>query len=298
MLPQIDRLFAEPGVTDVVFNNFDAVLQKSQGRWSAAAPQFASEEAFADWLIDLVESAGGRLDYQNPATSVRLGDYRLHAVLGVGIAPNSSATIRKLATDETELQFSDVLSILRLHQIQAQLSGGVNVLIAGAAGSGKTSLLRHLLRQVENQRIITIEDTPELSLGTPNSVSLHSRQSNNEGVGEILLNRLVFESLRMSPDRIALGEIRGPELFTLLEALNTGHCGGGATIHANSLEAVVTRLSGIASSAGVSERTLALQVLDAFGLVVYLSADPNHRIDAVGRFILEADKLKVQRVEL
>jgi len=194
--------------------------------------------------------------------------------------------------------FADPLSGFRLQQIQNQVSGGQNILIAGAAGSGKTSLLRYLLRQNADQRIITIEDTPELALCSANSVSLHTRQSNNEGIGEISLARLVFESLRMSPDRIAVGEIRGAELFTLLEALNTGHCGGGATIHANSLEAVVTRLNGIAASAGVSERTLALQVVDAFGLVVYLSAKPQHRIDAVGRFILEADKLKVQRVEL
>jgi pilus assembly protein CpaF len=170
-----------------------------------------------------------------------------------------------------------------------------NILIAGPAGSGKTTLLRSLLNQFSHERVITIEDAAELGLSSQNAVSLLSRVANVEGQGEIGLDRLLIEALRMSPDRIAVGEVRGSELVTMLDALNTGHSGAGATIHANSLVAVASRLLTIGARAGLSPEAISMQVIDAFSLVDFVARD--HRIESIGRFSLRDGRLVVQPID-
>jgi pilus assembly protein CpaF len=140
-----------------------------------------------------------------------------------------------------------------------------------------------------DERIITIEDVPELQLDSPNAIALTARMANTEASGEIGLQRLLFEALRMSPDRIAVGEVRGAELLTMLDALNTGHSGAGATIHANSLDRVATRLTSIGLSCGLNERAIALQVVSAFSMVAFLSSRHGYRIDALGRFQISSE---------
>ena len=194
-----------------------------------------------------------------------------------------------IAVDDLHLSFdgrTPVLSDVRLHIRQGEF-----VSLVGPSGCGKTTLLRSLLDRLELERVITIEDAAELALSSPNAVSLVSRVANVEGQGEIGLDRLLIEALRMSPDRIAVGEVRGLELVTMLDALNTGHSGAGATIHANSLSAVASRLISIGARARVSARALGLQVIDAFSLVAFVGRD--HRIEAVGCFALGDDGLEV-----
>lgn len=286
MLAPVRHLFADPLVTDVVFNSFDRVQAHIGEHWVDLTSPFDSAERFADWLVDGVEAGGSRLDYQNPATSVVLDGFRLHAVLGFGVSNSALATIRRLSPASVSYVCQDVASIIRIEQLIDALRERGNILIAGAAGAGKTSLLRHLLMQFDHERIVTIEDVAELNLSSPNAVSLTARQSNVEDRGGITLSRLLFEALRMSPDRIAVGEVRGVELITMLDALNTGHGGAGATIHANSLEAVASRLTSIGLSSGLSERAVAMQVMSAFAKVAFVSSRGGYHIEGIGKFEL------------
>ena len=295
---EISRLFADPTVTDVALNAFDRVSFKREGLWLSGESPFGSETQFGDWLVDLVEAADGRLDFAHPAASVSVDGFRVHALIGGQIAPNPSATIRRLRMPTSGATFRDDSSLRRLEFLKSAVSARQNVLIAGAAGAGKTSLLRELLGSAGAERIITIEDVAELELDSSNVVRLVARESNVEGAGEIGLRELLVEALRMSPDRIIVGEIRGAELLVILNALNTGHTGAGATIHANSLSSVVSRLEAIASMAGLEHGALARMVVDAFQLVAFVDAAGGHRITAIGRLVLSGQTLRVEEIHV
>ncbi len=295
MLAQIARFFEDPSVTDV-----------SVGPTTLAVRQLGSwrqqDSAQLDWLlkldleefcIDLVERCGGRLDFRVPLATVVSGDFRAHAVLGSAISGATALTVRRLGSAHPFICV-DADTQIRFARLVNCMDDRGSVLIAGAAGSGKTTLLRSLLANFAHERVITIEDSAELKLESPNSVSLLSRSANVEGQGEIGMSQLLAEALRMSPDRIAVGEVRGAELVTMLDALNTGHSGAGATVHSNSLESVSRRLSAIGARANISEKTLGLQVLDAFELVAFVGRD--HRIEALGNFDLVEDRLVVREI--
>ena len=163
-------------------------------------------------------------------------------------------------------------------------------MIAGATGTGKTTLLRAMLLE-SHDRIIAVEDVTELT--APNIISLQTKPKNIEGVGEITLDDLVRQALRMRPDRICVGEVRGPELVSMLQALNTGHR-GATTLHANSLEQVPERLISIASQQGLSSKALARLAASAFDYVVSLSVSGGkRRVSGVGKFIVDDDQLWV-----
>lgn len=284
MLALVASMFDDPQVTDVAFNRFDRALARSRQSWRPVSSPFLSEDEFREWLIGIVESTNARLDFQNPATSVVTAGYRVHAVLGAGVCAEAKATIRKLNSTTIEIFQSDPASRFRMQAILDASRRRENVLIAGAAGAGKTTVLRNLLKHFQDERIITIEDVPELQLDSPNTVSLTSRMANTESSGEINLQRLLFEALRMSPDRIAVGEVRGAELITMLDALNTGHAGAGATIHANSLEGVAARVTAIGLACGLRQRATAMQAITAFSIVAFLSNRGDYRIDGLGKF--------------
>ncbi len=291
---EMSQLFDDPSVTDVAFNGFDRLAFKRQGLWLSGSSPFDSELEFSQWLVDAVESADGRLDFSHPASSVSFDGFRLHALIGGQITERPSATIRRLRPTDGALRFADQESHQRLSVLRAAVADRKNMLIAGPAGSGKTSLLRELLRSVGSERVVTIEDVAELALEGDNCVALVSRDANVEGVGEIGLQDLVVEALRMSPDRLVVGEIRGKELLVILNALNTGHAGAGATIHANSMQSVAGRLSAIAASSGVSQTALARMVVDAIDLVVFIDRLEGHRIRSIGHFKLEGKSLVIE----
>lgn len=295
MLPQIAQLFDDPLITDVsVGPNVLAIRQ--QGKWrqlDTAQQGWLQQLDFEEFCTELVERYGGRLDFRVPLATVVAGDFRAHAVLGSALGGEAVLTVRRLGST---LPFicSDTATQIRYARLVESMRDRGSVLIAGGAGAGKTTLLRSLLNSFAQDRVITIEDAAELQLESPNSVSLVSRGANIEGAGEIAMSRLLVEALRMSPDRIAVGEVRGTELVTMLDALNTGHSGAGATLHANSLESVARRLTAIGSRANISEHALALQVLDAFDLVAFVGRD--HRIEALGSFGLVDERLVVNAI--
>jgi pilus assembly protein CpaF len=173
-----------------------------------------------------------------------------------------------------------------------------NFLISGGTGSGKTTLLRAMAELDQEQRVITAEDVAELELSLPNHVSLQTRQANSEGAGQIDLQRLVLESLRMKPDRIIVGEVRGAELVPMLQALNSGHRGSATTIHANRAEDVPARLVGIGLLGGLSPATTSHLAASAFDYVISLTQrSKNISIGSIARLELTRESRLVTRIE-
>lgn len=286
LAPALQKLLNDAQITDVVLNGVRSVLVRSAGRWFSTESIFSHESEIQDFAIDLAESANRALNFKEPFASFVAGDWRISAVLPSGVCPETNITFRRVSgvdgVSSLDHLFKDHVSNDLLTKIKDHMDARQSVLIAGAAGSGKTTLLRALLRRYPTERIITIEDVAELNLGLPNSVGLLSREPNGEGVGAVSLSSLLSHALRMSPDRIALGEVRSVELVAMLDALNTGHSGAGATIHANSLEDVASRIEALGLRAGLPLPVIARLTESALGLVVFVSAFGGYRIEAVG----------------
>lgn len=260
----------------------------------------ADPEAVRRFAVGLIAAGGRRLDELHPCADVHLGaGIRAHAVLAPIVAEGAAVSIR--LPRSVPLTFSELVSgglcdARTAHQLRHAVLARQSLLISGGTGTGKTTLLAALLALVpETERIITIEDVSELMLEHPHHIALEARQANAEGAGELSVERLLRESLRMRPDRIVLGECRGAEVGTLLAALNTGHEGGAGTLHANSLGDVGTRLETLGMLAGFAPPVLARQAVAAFDLVVHLERSParGHRIAALGRLELLGDQLAV-----
>jgi pilus assembly protein CpaF len=242
---QLSELFQNPLTTDVVFNGA-AGFELVAGRWLPVDSR--SDEQVAALAVELCEAGGRRIDLSMPFADVSVEGFRVHAVLPAGVSAVPLLSIRK--------HNSRVVPLTR--ELQEIVESRQNFLVSGATGAGKTTLLRSMLGGL-NDRVICIEDVGELGFAGSNYVSLVSRPPNIEGVGELSLERLFREALRMRPDRIVLGEVRGAEFGLLLQALNTGHSGSGATIHANSAKAVISRLLGLGLQSGLTaQATLAL----------------------------------------
>src|SRR5690606_13613482 len=225
----------------------------------------ASSGAVRRLAVTLIAAGGRHVDELHPCADVRLGHgIRVHAVLSP--VSTSGASVSMRLPREQPLRFdelaADGLCAPRTaHLLRDAIDQRKNLLITGGTGSGKTTLLAALLDLADpSDRILLIEDVAELQLMHTHTVSLESRQANTEGIGRIDLERLLREALRMRPDRIVLGECRGPELATLLSALNTGHDGGAGTLHASSLADVPARLEALGLLAGLSTEALARQV--------------------------------------
>lgn len=295
-LAQFEPLFTH-GVTDLAISGAGHARVRIDSRWLPVERLFESDQHLRDWCVDVFESVGVGLNYKNPLGSIGLRGYRVHAALSFGVASNTHVTIRRLGESDARALFAvGSVSASRLAALSHELLAGKSVLIAGAAGSGKTTLLRALLQQLVEFRVITLEDTAELLLTGENVVSLVCREANQEGAGAVDLSRLLSEALRMSPDRIAVGEVRGAELVPMLEALNTGHQGGGATIHANSLTDLAARLEALGLRAGLTAEQLARQVESAFAYAVFVSRSHEFEIAEVARPRLVDKRLEFRRV--
>lgn len=244
---------------------------------------------------ELIASGGRHIDELHPCTDVRLGDgIRVHAVLPPIAIDGAAVSIRVPRVSPigfSELVATGLCTEREASWLRNAVSRQHNVLISGGTGSGKTTLLAALAELVpHSERIITIEDVAELRIRHPHVVSLQARQPNSEGVGEVTLEQLLRESLRMRPDRIILGECRGGEVVTLLTALNTGHDGGAGTLHASRLNDVPARLEALGALAGLDGGALAKQAIAALQVVVHVAREPDrHRVQAFGRLMMGPD---------
>ena len=274
-LGPLQPLTRDPAVTDIFVNAPDSVWV-DRGRGIERVPvAFGDEAQLRALACRLVAAGGRRLDDGSPCVDVRLaGGYRVHAVLPPVSTAGTLLSVRirrERVFTMDELESAGMFGPLVKDILERVLELRLSFLISGATGSGKTTLLSTLLgRCAPAERLVLIEDASELNPVHPHVVSLESRHGNLEGGGEVGLGELVRQALRMRPDRLVVGECRGAEVRELLTAMNTGHSGGGGTIHANTAGAVPARLAALGALAGLSPDGVLLQAASALDVVIHV----------------------------
>jgi pilus assembly protein CpaF len=268
-------LLETPGVTDVLVNGPDEVWIDRGLGLERAGVGFGAASEVRELAVRLASLGGRRLDDASPLVDARLPDgTRLHAALPPvvdGCATISLRTVRRSALTLGDLELCGTLAPGFAAVLEGLVVGRASLLITGATGSGKTTLLASLLSLVDPaERIVVIEEAGEVNPRHPHVVRLVERRANVDGAGAIGVSRLVREALRMRPDRIVLGECRGPEVRDVLTALNTGHRGGMATLHANAPADVPARLAALGALAGMDARATDLHAAAAFEAVIHL----------------------------
>lgn len=274
----LQPLLDDPDVTDVLVNGPRDVWVERSGRLVPVELDLGSVEAVRALAVRLAGAGGQRLDDASPTVDARLPDgTRLHAVLPP-VAPRSALlslrVVRPRAFTLDELASRGTLVPGLVAVLRALLASRANLLVSGATGSGKTTLLASLLSAVpHHERIVVIEEAEEVAPAHPHVVRLLARHANVDGAGRVELADLVRQALRMRPDRLVLGECRGAEVREVMAALNTGHEGGCATVHANTAADVPARLEALAALAGLSREAVAAQAASAFDAVLHLRRD-------------------------
>lgn len=272
----LEGLLALPGLTDVLVNGPSDVYIDQGAGLVRTDVEFSSDAEVRALAQRLASRAGRRLDDASPWVDARLPDgTRLHAVLSPIARPGTLVSLRVGAQRSFDLSELSAMLGQRGHTVlQTMLARRRAFVISGGTGSGKTTLLSALVDALEpSERIIVVEDSSELRPKHPHVIALESRPANVEGSGAIVMRDLVRQALRMRPDRIVIGEVRGAEVVDLLAALNTGHEGGCGTIHANTAEDVPARLEALAVSAGMPREALHSQLAAALDMIVHLGRD-------------------------
>lgn len=284
----LEVLLREPGVTDVLVNGPEQVWIDQGEGLTRTAVRFPDDDAVRRLAVRLAALAGRRLDDASPWVDAGLPDgTRLHAVLppvsGSGTCL-SLRVLRRCVHSLDDLEASGTLPGRSGDLLRALVARRWAFLVTGGTGSGKTTLLSALLGQVDpGDRIVACEDAAELTPAHPHVVRLLTRPPNVEGVGQVTLRDLVRQALRMRPDRLVVGEVRGAEVTDLLAALNTGHDGGCGTLHANRPSEVPARLEALGVAAGLGRTAVHSQTAAALALVVHLRRTAGgRRVDEIG----------------
>ncbi len=278
----LEPLLALPGVTDVLVNGPDDVYVDTGDGLRTVAVRFGSDEDVRRLAVRLAASVGRRLDDASPFVDARMADgTRVHAILGSLADAGTCLSLRIPA--RSRLTLDDWVASGTCHpevadMLRRMVTARVAFLVSGGTGSGKTTLLGSLLSLVPpEERILIVEDSRELDPGHPHCVRLEGRVANAEGAGAVTMTQLVRQALRMRPDRIVVGEVRGAELVDLLIALNTGHEGGCGTVHANAAETVPARLEALAALGGLGREAAHSQIAAAVRAVVHVARDGGRR---------------------
>ena len=285
----LTALMGDPDITDILVNSYDDVRVERGGCIEQTDARFDDERHLERSIQRWLGRAGARADASHPITDARLADgSRLHVVLPPVSPSGPLVSIRRFPRRFTldELVHGGCLQAVQGELLRKAVRARRSIAIAGATGTGKTTLLNALLQEVPDaERVVTIEEVPEISAQNRHVVSLAARVGNVEGVGEITLRDLVRASLRMRPDRIVVGEVRGAEALDALDAMATGHKGSMITVHASSPEEVPSRLSALAmhGRSAESATSLASRVSRALDIVVFLErSDGARRASFVG----------------
>ena len=286
----LQRLLDDPNVTEIMVNRMDQIYVERNGKLSLADVQFTSEDHLRRVIERIVSKVGRRIDESSPLVDARLEDgSRVNAVIPPLAVGGSSLTIRKFS--KVPLTVRNLIDFGTLTPEMAELLNAcvkakLNIIVSGGTGTGKTTLLNVLSSFIQdNQRIVTIEDAVELQIQQEHVVRLESRPPNTEGKGEVTIRELLRNSLRMRPDRIVVGEVRGGEALDMLQAMNTGHDGSLSTVHSNSPRDAVARLETLVLMAGMDLplRAIREQIASAVHLIVQISRlrDGSRRITHV-----------------
>jgi pilus assembly protein CpaF len=305
-LGPLDALLADPTISEVMVNGASEVFVEKGGRLYAHNVSFSSDEAIRAIIDRIVQPIGRRIDDASPMVDARLPDgSRVNAIIPPLALRGPSITIRKFNRNHFTPQAlvdQGSLSQEMLQFLTLCVGSRKNVVVSGGTGSGKTTLLNILSCLIpEHERIVTIEDSAELKLHHRNLVSLESRPANVEGRGAISIRDLVRNSLRMRPDRIVVGEVRGGEALDMLQAMNTGHDGSLTTVHANTARDVFSRLEVMSLMAGIDLPISALreQICSAVDVIVHQSrfADGARRISSIVEVTgMEAGRIQSQEL--
>jgi pilus assembly protein CpaF len=276
-LGPLEPLLSDPSVSDILVNAPDNIFVERNGLLTRSTVRFRDARHVALIAQRIASSVGRRVDESSPMVDARLADgSRVNIVFPPVAIDSPCLSIRKFVRDRIDLpamvgRGSMTEPVCRMLEIAARCR--LNIIIAGGTGSGKTTMLNALSKMIDNgERIVTIEDTAELALQQPHVLRLETRLANIEGRGEITQRDLLRNALRMRPDRIIVGEVRGTEAFDMLQAMNTGHDGSISTVHANSARDVLTRIENMVQmgSFGLPQRAIRSQIASAIDLVVFL----------------------------
>jgi len=277
-LGPLEPLLWDDDITDILVNGHGQVYVEKRGKLYETEVKF-QDDAHLMLIIDrIVSQVGRRVDESSPMVDARLPDgSRINAIIPPLALDGPSLSIRRFGKRRFEIQdLVDKGSVVPeiVEYLQTIVKARLNILVCGGTGSGKTTMLNCLSAFVpENERIVTIEDSAELSLQQPHVVRLETRPANIEGKGEVTQRDLVKNTLRMRPDRIIVGEVRGAEVFDMLQAMSTGHDGSLGTIHANTPRDAMGRLEMMMLLSGISipQRAMRQQVASALNMIVHVS---------------------------
>ena len=302
----LERLLSDDTVSEIMVNGpFDVWVERA-GRLSQTSVRFNDESHLRRIINKMVAQVGRRIDESSPMVDARLPDgSRVNAIIPPLSLSGPLVTIRKFS--KTRLALEDMVPLGTISTqtrefLERAVLARLNILISGGTGSGKTTLLNALSSAIpDNERIVTIEDAAELRLNQRHVLRLESRPKNIEGEGEIPIRELVRNSLRMRPDRIVVGEVRGPETLDMLQAMNTGHDGSLSTVHANTPRDALSRLETMVLMAGfdLPIRAIRQQVASALDLIVHIERveDGSRHVTAVTEVQgMESDVITLQEL--
>ncbi len=299
----IEGFLADPTVTEIMVNSDHAIYVERDGLLSLTSARYADQDHLRRVIDRIVGAIGRRIDESSPTCDARLPDgSRVNAVIPPLAVDGPQLTIRKFA--KRAFRADDLVTMGTMTEevsdfLDACVSGKLNVLISGGTGTGKTTLLNVLSSFIPaRERVVTIEDAVELQMAQPHVIRLESRPPNIEGRGEVTIRELVRNSLRMRPDRIVVGEVRGGEALDMLQAMNTGHEGSLSTLHANAPRDALSRLETMVLMAGydLPMRAIREQIASALDLLVQISRlrDGTRRVTKIVEITgMEADTISM-----
>ena len=289
-LGPIEPLLADASISDILINGYNQIYVERGGQLELTDVSFISEEHLRNKVDRMLFATGRRVDESSPLVDARLADgSRINIIIPPLAVDGICVSIRRFP--EKHLRAKDMISFGSIteqmfHFLDYSVKSGLNVIVCGGTGSGKTTTLNMLSGLIpENERTVTIEDSAELRMQQTHVVRLETRPPNAEGVGEVTQRELLKNALRMRPDRIVLGEVRGGEVLDMLQAMNTGHDGSLATLHANSPRDCIARLELMINLSGVEipEASIRKQIASAIDLIIFVNRgkDGRRRVESI-----------------
>ncbi|HEX8162803.1 MAG TPA: CpaF family protein [Pyrinomonadaceae bacterium] len=305
-LGPLEPLLADPTVSDILVNAPHNIYIERRGKLERTGVEFKDDEHLMRVIERIVSSVGRRIDESSPMVDARLKDgSRVNAIIPPLALDGPVLSIRRFGADPLRIEKLIELEAITkdiAEMFQMCVHARLNVLISGGTGAGKTTLLNALSAYIpEEQRIVTIEDSAELQLQQPHVVRLETRPPNIEGRGEVTQRDLVKNALRMRPDRIVIGEVRGGEAIDMLQAMNTGHDGSLTTIHANTPRDALVRLETMIQMTGMrlSDRAMRQQIASALDLVIQAArlSDGTRRVTSISEITgMEGETITMQEI--
>jgi len=305
-LGPLEPLLVDPTVSDILVNGHKTVYVERRGKLERVNVRFANDAHLLKIIDKIVSRVGRRIDESSPMVDARLPDgSRVNAVIPPLAIDGPLLSIRRFSADP--LKIDDLVRLRSIPPAAAELIAGMveaklNVLISGGTGSGKTTLLNVLSSFIpQDERIVTIEDAAELQMQQPHVVRLETRPPNIEGKGEVTQRSLVRNALRMRPDRIILGEVRGSEAFDMLQAMNTGHEGSMATVHANTPRDAIARLENMLGMSGsqMPIKAMRQQITSAISAIVQVArlSDGQRKVISIAEVTgMEGEVITMQEI--